>query len=329
MISAMSYKRLSAIILAGAALFIFMRLHFFSYGLPILFEIGDGQSGAAVAENLKKVGVIKNPAYFRLVLKISRKARKILPGRYAMRRNMSSEEALWTLLNSDGKYYARVLIPEGWRMEQVAKRLKEQGIIPSEEEFLRLARERRLEGYLFPSTYLFEKNTPVEKVLAAMKREFDRQVRPLFNFGLPTNLTELQVLTVASIVEREAMNPAERPLIAGVYLNRYEKGMALEADPTVQYALGYWKDRVLLVDLKVDSPYNTYRYGGLPPGPICSPGVPSVLAVLRPAKIEAVYFVADREGGHIFNAKFSEHLKAKKQMERKPWNQKPGALAKT
>ncbi|HOX22560.1 MAG TPA: endolytic transglycosylase MltG [Elusimicrobiales bacterium] len=317
-----SYKRLFAILIAGLAFFLFMRWHFFSYGQPVLFEIEDGSGGAQIAANLQKAGVIKSPAYFRLILKISRKAKKLVPGRYAMRKNMSSEEALWTLLNSDGKYYIRVLIPEGWRMEQVADRLQAQGITDAK-EFLRLAQEKKLEGYLFPSTYLFERKTPPEKVLAAMRREFDHQIRPLLSGALPDNLNELQVLTVASIVEREAMNPSERPLIAGVYLNRFAKGMALEADPTVQYALGYWKDRLLYEDLKVDSPYNTYRYGGLPPGPICSPGRQSVAAVLSPAKIDALYFVADREGGHVFNAKYNEHLKAKRRMEKKPWNQKP------
>ncbi|NLO91471.1 MAG: endolytic transglycosylase MltG, partial [Elusimicrobia bacterium] len=281
------------------------------------------QHGKAVAAALKKAGVIKSTTYFRLVLKLSGKAKKLVPGRFALRQNMSSEEALWALLHSDGKYYIRVLIPEGWRMEQVAERLQAQGILQAQ-AFLDLARAKKLEGYLFPSTYLFERNTPPQKVADAMLREFDRNIRSELNSGLPENMTELQVLTVASIVEREAMNPVERPLIAAVYLNRFRKNMALEADPTVQYALGYWKDRLLLVDLKVDSPYNTYRYGGLPPGPICSPGLMAVKAVLNPASIDAIYFVADREGKHIFNVKFSDHLKAKKLMEKKAWNQKPG-----
>jgi UPF0755 protein len=110
------------------------------------------------------------------------------------------------------------------------------------------------------------------------------------------------------------VDEAERPLIAAVYLNRYRRKMALEADPTVQYALGYWKKGLTFKDLRVKSPYNTYAVGGLPPGPICNPGYASVSAVLAPAEIDALYFVADRKGKHIFNANFEEHKKAKKRV---------------
>ena len=156
-----------------------------------------------------------------------------------------------------------------------------------------------------------------------LKSEFDRQVRPLFSKGFPPGLDEGKVLTLASIVEREAAIPSERPLIAAVYLNRYYKRMPLEADPTVQYALGYqkkdrvyWKKRIMYKDLTVKSAYNTYAVGGLPPGPICNPGVDSVSAVMNPAKIDALYFVADRKRRHIFNTSFSEHKKAKRRVER-------------
>ena len=137
----------------------------------------------------------------------------------------------------------------------------------------------------------------------------------MFSKGFPQGLDEKKVLILASIVEREAADAAERPLIAAVYINRYRKKKALEADPTVQYALGYWKKGLTFADLRVKSPYNTYAVGGLPPGPICNPGYESVAAVLSPANIDALYFVADRKGKHIFNANFDEHKKAKRRVE--------------
>lgn len=148
-------------------------------------------------------------------------------------------------------------------------------------------------------------------------------MRPLFAKGFPAGLDENKVMVLASIVEREAAIASERPLIAAVYLNRYHKRMPLEADPTVQYAIGnsgkgqtYWKKGLTYKDLKIKSAYNTYAIGGLPPGPICNPGEDAVYSVLNPAQIDALYFVADRKGKHVFNVKFSEHLAAKRRMEK-------------
>ena len=149
-----------------------------------------------------------------------------------------------------------------------------------------------------------------------MLKEYKKHIAPLFK-QYKTNLTERQVLTLASIVEREAVVHDERPKIAAVYVNRFELGKRLEADPTVQYALGFnereqrhWKKGLTYRDLKVDSPYNTYRNAGLPPGPICSPSEASVRAVLNPQPdFDALYFVADNTGGHVFSRTFHEHKK--------------------
>ncbi|MCX5783560.1 MAG: endolytic transglycosylase MltG, partial [Elusimicrobia bacterium] len=168
-----------------------------------------------------------------------------------------------------------------------------------------------LEGYLFPSTYLFEANTAAKQVIETMTKEFDANIRPLFQNGFPQGFDEKAVLTMASIIEREAVFSSERPIIAAVYYNRLKKKMALAADPTVQYALGHWKKNVTLNDLKIDSPYNTYLHRGLPPGPICSPGIESVKAALNPPKLDVLFFVADGNGRHIFNNNYDEHLKAK------------------
>ena len=291
-----------------------LSLYFFWPGPAVKVSIPEGAGAGQVASVLKQSGVIPSSTWFRLLVKLTGTGRKIMPGEYTMRAHMSAEEALWRLTHSVYISSVRVVIPEGWRMEQIADRLEANGIVKAD-EFLKLARAEKAEGYLFPSTYYLKKNTPPQDVINLLKSEFDRQIRPLFSKGFPDRLDERKTLIIASIVEREAVDDSERPLIAAVYINRYRKGMPLEADPTTQYALGYWKKGLTYKDLKVRSPYNTYVVGGLPPGPICNPGYSSVAATLAPANLDALYFVADRKGKHIFNASFKEHLKAKKRVE--------------
>lgn len=296
-------------------------IYFLWPGKKILVVIPEGAAAGQVAAILKSNDVILSSTWFRVLVTITRTGKKIMPGEYSFRRYMSAEEAIWRMTHNTYINNVKVVIPEGWRIEQIAERLAAHGVT-SGKEFLELARKGGLEGYLFPSTYQFKKNTPALEVINLLKSEFDRQIRPAFSKGFPARLDEKKVLIIASIVEREAAIASERPLIAAVYLNRYNKGMALEADPTVQYALGYWdkgqtfwKKGLTYKDLKFKSAYNTYAVGGLPPGPICNPGADSVNAVMNPARIDALYFVADRKGKHIFNTRFSEHLKAKKRVE--------------
>jgi len=296
-------------------------IYFLWPGEKVTVVIPEGAAAGQVASILKNNGVIMSATWFKTLVKISGAGKKIMPGEYTFHTYMSAEESLWRLMHNTYINNAKVVIPEGWRLEQIAERLAANGVT-DKKQFEALAGKDRLEGYLFPSTYYFKKNTPAQEVINLLKLEFDKQVRPLFSKGFPAGLDESKVMIIASIVEREAAISSERPLIAAVYLNRYFKRMALEADPTVQYALGYWekgqtywKKGLTYKDLKFKSAYNTYAVGGLPPGPICSPGVDSVNAVLNPAKIDALYFVADRKGKHIFNVKFSEHLKAKRRVE--------------
>ena len=297
-------------------------IYFLWPGEKVIVAIPEGTAAGQVAAILKNDGVIFSSTWFKTLVKLSGTGKKIMPGEYTFHKYMSSEEALWRLLHNTYINNAKVVIPEGWRMEQIAERLAANGVT-DKKQFEDLARKERLEGYLFPSTYYFKKNTPAQEVINLLKLEFDRQIRPMFSKGFPAGLDESKVLIIASIVEREAAIPSERPLIAAVYLNRYFKRMALEADPTVQYALGYWekgqtywKNGLTYKDLKFKSAYNTYAVGGLPPGPICNPGADSIASVLTPARIDALYFVADRKGKHIFNVKYSEHLKAKRRIEK-------------
>ncbi len=307
-------KRFKQIAVSLAVLVALLSIYLFWPGQPLKVTIPEGAGAGQVASVLKRDGVIFSATWFKALVKLTGTGKKIMPGEYSMRERMSAEEALWRLTHSVYVSSIRVVIPEGWRMEQIAERLEANGVTPAA-KFLELARAQKMEGYLFPSTYNLKKNTPPQEVINLLKLEFERQTAPLFSKGFPDKLDERKALIIASIVEREAVDDSERPLIAAVYINRYRLGMALEADPTVQYALGYWKKGLTLKDLKYKSPYNTYAVGGLPPGPICNPGYSSIAAAMAPANLDALYFVADRKGKHIFNANFKEHLKAKKRVE--------------
>ncbi len=309
------------IILTWLLLAILASGYFLWPGKKVMVMIPEGCAAGQAARILKEKNIIISSIWFKTLVKLTGTGKKIMPGEYTLRQYMSAEDTLWRILHNTYINNVRVFIPEGWRMEQIAERFAANGVT-DKEQFEDLVRKESLEGYLFPSTYFFDKNTPAREVINLLKSEFDRQVRPLFSKGFPAGLDEGKVLVLASIIEREAAISSERPLIAAVYLNRYYKRMRLEADPTVQYALGYsekdqtyWKKRLTYRDLDVKSAYNTYEVGGLPPGPICNPGVDSVRSVFNPAKIDALYFVADRKGKHIFNVSFSEHKKAKRRVE--------------
>ncbi|MDD2804230.1 MAG: endolytic transglycosylase MltG [Elusimicrobiales bacterium] len=313
-------RKIKTIAITAALLFCALSLYFFWPGRPVKVSIPEGAGAGKVAAALKAQDVILSSTWFRVLVKLTGTGKKLMPGEYALRERMSAEEALWKMTHSTYVSSIRIVLPEGWRMEQVAERLEANGVTPGD-KFLALAREQKLEGYLFPSTYNLKKNMPPQEVINLLKLEFDRQILPLFSKGFPEKLDARKVVIIASIVEREAMDDSERPLIAAVYTNRYRRGMPLEADPTTQYALGYnqsygwWKKALTYKDLKFKSPYNTYVVGGLPPGPICNPGYNSIAAALEPANLDALYFVADRKGKHIFNANFEEHKKAKRRVE--------------
>ena len=300
-----------------AFIFLFLlSLYFFWQGETVSFKIKKGSSAGQVAYLLKQNGIIINAFWFKALVKITNTGKKIMPGDYEFKKHTSAEEILWVLINTVHSDDVKIVIPEGWRMEQIAERLHKRGIIEDKGEFINIVRREKLEGYLFPSTYFLKKKSKARDIVNMLKLEFDKNIRPIFNNGFPKGLDEKKVLIIASIVEREAVVSSERPLIAAVYLNRIKKGMRLEADPTVQYALGYWKQGLTYKDLRMKSPYNTYVVRTLPPGPICNSGAESVKAVLHPAKFNALYFVAERKDGkHVFNISFKEHLKAIKRIK--------------
>ncbi|MFN8456821.1 MAG: endolytic transglycosylase MltG [Anaerolineae bacterium] len=301
------------------------------------FIIAEGETAQQVAQQLQSQGFIGDAELFVQLLRYNGLDTQLQAGAYELRRTMSMREIGAAL------YWGRsarlsVTVPPGWRMEQVAEHVAAQGLMGGN-LFLQQAQQGVLvkhplladrpagqsyEGYLFPGTYpLPEQPTPTDLIAQMLNQ---------MSFQLPAEVTRLarqrgltfhQLLTLASIVERETHLDEERPLIASVYLNRLKRGSSLpylQADPTVQYAMGYqaatgqwWKTPVTLEEYKeVNSPYNTYLYPGLPPGPIASPGLASIMAMLQPAETNYLFFVCAQpncEGGqHTFAVSYEEHL---------------------
>lgn len=299
--------------------------------VPVLFSIEEGETAVSIAARLEEMGLIRDADLFRLYLRNQGIDAHLEAGDYDLNPKMNMVEIAQALQHARVEEIV-VTIPEGWRAEQVAEFLEKQDIMDGDKfmemvesggdfdyDFLRdrpAGSPTSLEGFLFPETYRIPKGAGPEALLQRMLNTFDRRVTTEMRAkAAQEGWTLYEAVTLASIVEREAVVPEERPVIASVYLNRLSAGMLLGADPTVQYALGYqpatgqwWKTPMSLEEYSgVDSPYNTYLYPGLPPGPICSPGLDSIRAVIEPAQTDYYYFVARGDGSHIFARTVEEH----------------------
>lgn len=305
-------------------------------GLALATACGGGQQGSvrvtippgatlrAAADSLSAKGVIRAPSLFRLYASFTKRDRSVKPGTYLLRRGSSWNDALTSLVEGRGLVYT-VTIPEGWTIATMVPALTK-GVNVEAESLEVAVRDSALrtrlgvptptiEGYLFPETYVFPHGATARDVVRTMVREFERRWKPQWNARLDSlGMTQHEVITLASIIEKEARVAEERPVISAVYHNRLKRGMLLQADPTVLYALGRHAQRVLYRDLRVDSRYNTYRYAGLPPGPIASPGAASIEAALYPAAVPYLYFVAHPDGHHEFRRTLREHNEAVRQM---------------
>jgi len=282
----------------------------------------------AVAESLHVAGLVRFPGVFRTYAKLRGSDRGIRPGTYLIERGSGWGDLLATLRSGRG-IVAVVTIPEGFTLAQIQPVLASRLSVP-EESVSVAARDtallRRLdlptvtvEGYLFPDTYFFAPGTSARVAVSVMVSRFEQKWRPAWTARLDTlKVGRHEVLTLASIVEREAKLPKERAVIAAVYWNRLRRGMLLQADPTVQYALPEHVPRVLNKHLRVQSPYNTYRQAGLPPGPIGSPGEASLEATLYPANVPFRYFVAMPDGHHEFRVTADQHEEAVR-VARRAW----------
>lgn len=279
-----------------------------------------GATLRVAADSLERHGVIQSATAFRLYALLRRGDRSIRAGTYLFKRGLSWRRVLDDLRGGKGIEHA-ITIPEGWSLAQIVPQLAR--VLGAPVDSVQAAVRdtallhaldlptSTLEGYLFPDTYVFPDGTTPRQAVRTMVARFQTVWQPQWDAQLATRaMSRNDAMALASIVEKEARLPEERPVIAAVYLNRLKAGMLLQADPTVQYAIGHHVARVLYKDLTIDSPYNTYRYRGLPPGPIASPGKPSMVAAVSPAAVPYLFFVAYPDGHHEFTKNFAAHAKA-------------------
>ncbi|MGE5373729.1 MAG: endolytic transglycosylase MltG [Bacteroidota bacterium] len=293
------------------------------------FTVGQGESVSSVANQLELVGLIRKADAFRAYLIYSGQDTTIQAGDYKLSAAMSTIEIARKLQDATPEDVTFVILP-GWRLEEIAAALPTSGLNITPEDFLAAARSPypeydflsgadSTEGFLLPDSYDVPRSVTADVLVNGFLRNFALHLTHDLENGFERQgLSVYQAVTLASLVEREAMHDEEQPMIASVYLNRLKQGMKLDADPTVQYALGFsilqnswWTSPLTLIDLQVNSPYNTYLNSGLPPTPIASPGLDALHAVAFPAQSNYLYFRAkcDGSGYHEFSETFDEHLK--------------------
>jgi UPF0755 protein len=306
----------SALLLAG---FVYSYMFFTTSPLSgtIDVRIEQGESFSAVARKLREHKVVTNERLFSLWARYSGLEKKIQWGVYRFELPLSPAEVLNRMVLGKGLFH-RVTIPEGLTVREVADLLAKMAIV-KEEQFLAAAKDPTLlsllglqatgiEGYLFPNTYHFTPETPAREIILTMTEQFRKTFEPLVGQrGEENGLTPHQIVTLASIIEKETGLEAERPLISAVFHNRLKRKMPLQSDPTVIYGLKGFNGNLTRKDLLDVSPYNTYRIPALPPGPICNPGLSSLKAALYPAAARFLYFVSRNDGTHLFSETLESH----------------------
>ncbi len=307
-------------------------------GEPVEFTIEEGSGADDVVRQLVAAGILRDGDSLRVLLSLTGTASGIQAGRYALAANLPTGE-VWYRLQQGPNLREVITFREGLRVEEIGAILVAEEIATAAEWQAALRAERAerhlafldlrpegadLTGYLLPATFEIDDDTTALSLLEAMLDAFEEQVTPeLIAEAEELGWTLHEILTLAAIVEREAVHPEEQGTVASVFHNRLEIGMPLQADPTVQYAVsvdpiggedsvaeyGYWKRELTITDLALDSPYNTYEYLGLPPGPIANAGIGAIIATIRPQVTEYYYFVAhpDCDGRHLFAETLDQH----------------------
>jgi UPF0755 protein len=289
-------------------------------GAEQFVTIESGSGSRAIGRRLVDAGLVRSDAAFRAALWRTGLARHLQAGEFRFDRAMTPIEVIEKIARGD-VYYERITFPEGLNIQEMA-RVFEQQEFGKVVEFAEAARDvsairdidpvaADLEGYLFPETYSVPRPTTATQLVRSMVERFRQVFTPeMQQAARSLGLTTRQAVTLASLVEKETALESERPLVAAVYLNRLKIGMGMQADPTVIYALqqaGRYNGNLRRDDLSFDSPYNTYRYAGLPPGPIASPGQDSLKAAVAPAEVDYLYFVSRNDGSHVFARTLTEH----------------------
>lgn len=295
-------------------------------GQEVTVVINKGDNLSDVADKLQSAKVINNATLFKLEVRLQGEGTDIKPGSYKLRQGENTQKIVQTITAGTTPPTNKITIPEGLTLQQTAQKISEQTTLPEKDleaaakktdygyAFLKEAKDGTTEGFLFPKSYELDKNATAPQVINRLLEQYLIETQGL-NFSdaqKRLGLNEYQIVTVASLVERESANPAERPLIASVIYNRIKAGMPLQIDATIQYALGKPKAELSLQDLEVNSPYNTYKHTGLPPGPIASPSLDSIKAALDPAQTDYLYYVLKADGKeHFFTNNYDDFLKAK------------------
>ncbi len=295
--------------------------------LERVIEISEGMSFRAMADLLKREHLITNKTYFILLGRYTLLDRKVMAGEYGLNARMLPEEILSIFKNGRILQYD-VTIPEGYTAKQIANLLSEKrladyttfmNLIYSKDFALSLGiNSPTLEGYLFPDTYLFPRKLKAEEIVRGMVKKFFTVYTPdLVEKARLLRMTTNEVVTLASIIEKETSNRNERTLVSAVFHNRLRKGIPLQSDPTVIYALPNFNGDLTKADLKTKTAYNTYKRKGLPPGPISNPGRESIVAALYPIRVDYLFFVSKNDGTHYFSTSLSEHNQAVRLYQRR------------
>lgn len=296
---------------------------FGNYKEPIVVDIPKGSSVTSIANRLEKKGVIQDQLIFRILYRISYKNKSLQSGEYRFTKALTMQDVIFKLHRGDVVLY-KITLPEGYTLEETADFLWRKHKI-NKEEFIRIAKNPApikdlvpeatdLEGFLYPDTYMVSRKITAPRMVKLMLSKF----REHFTSNMKWRAKELnmsinQIVTMASLVEKETASREERFLIASVFHNRLKRNMSMGCDPTVIYALkrdGVYRGKLGWKELKYDSPYNTRIYRGLPPGPICSPGIASIEAALYPENSAYLYFVAKDSRTHYFSRSLAEHNRA-------------------
>jgi UPF0755 protein len=297
---------------------------------PAKIEVVKGDTLSSVAEKLERAGVIESAFMFKVEARMEGYGTEIKTGEYTFARGEDASKILEKLTAGEAVPTLAITVPEGLSLKETSQEVARQSGIPVA-KFEEAARRtdygygfledpaiKTTEGFLFPKQYEFEEGTTASQMVTRMLEQYllETQTMDISSAKERLNLSEYEIVTVASLIEKEAASDKERPLVASVIYNRLHRDMPLQIDATIHYALGHTKEELSLADLKIDSPYNTYENTGLPPGPICSPSRQSLEAAMNPAETDYLYYVLKANGEeHFFTSNYNEFLKWKQKRE--------------
>jgi UPF0755 protein len=286
------------------------------HGEKTMFIVENGENFSKVASRLEEQNLILSKKLFLFFIKITNSQGKLKAGIYELSGNEGTFKVL-KKLKSNSRNFIRITIPEGNNIKQISDIIADKLKI-DKDKFIKTALDKNLEGYLMPETYFVSPGISEEELIDMMHNEFNKKITPdMYKRAEELKISFKDIITMASIIEKEAVKSQERSVIAAVFYNRLRKNMRLQSCATVLYAMGVIKEKLSLEDIKLKSPYNTYLHFGLPPGPISNPGIQSIRAALYPADSSVLFFASVGDGSHLFAKTFAEHVKNKQIIKNK------------